>query len=85
MSRGELELINKYQRALDDGKFKDPMEKLHLLCFARGTHGLVSLGRLFRRMDHGGTEPLSLEKFVAGLHDAGIDCSAEEAEEIFRR
>lgn len=85
MSRGESELINKCQRALDDGKFKDPLDKLRLLCFARGAHGLVSLGRLFRRMDENGTKPLSFEKFLNGLHDDHIDCSAEEAEEIFER
>lgn len=85
MSRGESELINNCQRALDNGEYKDPLDKLRLLCFARGTHGLVSLGRLFRRMDQRGTQPLSLEKFMSGLHESGIDCSAEEAEEIFRR
>lgn len=85
MSRGEAELMNKCQRALDDGTYKEPLDKLRLLCLARGTHGIVGLGRLFRRMDHEGTETLSLEKFMQGLHDGGIDCSVEEAEEIFRR
>lgn len=85
MSRGESELINKCQRALDDGQYKDPLDKLRLLCFARGVHGMVSLGRLLRRMDQGGTKPLSLEQFMNGLHDDGINCSAEEAEDIFGR
>lgn len=85
MSQGESELMTKCQRALEDGKYKDPMDKLRLLCFAKGTHGLVSLGRLFRRMDRGGQKPLSFEEFLNGLHDDGIDYSAEEVEEIFER
>lgn len=83
MSRSESELINKCQRKLDDGTDKSPVEKLRLLCLARGASGIVGLGRAFRRMDDDGNKALSLEEFIKGLHDTGLDCSEEEATDIF--
>lgn len=85
MSRGESELVNRCQRALDNGTEKDPVEKLRLLCLARGTSGIVGLGRAFRRMDDDGNKGLSLDEFTKGIHDTGLECSDEEAEEIFKR
>lgn len=84
MSRSESELINKCQRALDDGKEKSAIEKLRLLCLARGATGIIGIGRAFRRMDDDGNKTLSLEEFVKGLHDTGLECSDEEAAEIFK-
>lgn len=85
MSRGETELINKCQRALDDGKEKDPIEKLRLLCLARGASGIVGLGRAFRRMDDDGNKTLSQEEFIKGLRDSGLDVTDDDGEEIFKR
>lgn len=85
MSRNESELINKCQRALDDGTIKDSIEKLRLLCLARGAYGIVELGRAFRRMDDDGNKNLSLEEFIKGIGDSGMDINDEEAEEIFKR
>lgn len=85
MSRSESELINKCQRALDDGTEKDAIEKLRLLCLARGASGIVGLGRAFRRMDDDGNKQLSLEEFTTGLKDTGMDISDEEAEQIFKQ
>lgn len=85
MSRSESELINKCQRALDDGSDKDPIEKLRLLCLARGASGIVGLGRAFRRMDDDGNKQLSLEEFNKGLSDTGMDINEDEASGIFKR
>lgn len=84
MSRGESELMNKCQRALDDGTQKDPIEKLRLLCLARGASGIIGLGRAFRRMDDDGSNSISLEEFKKGLHDTGIDCSDEDVTQMFQ-
>lgn len=84
MSRGESELIKKCQRALDDGTEKSAIEKLRLLCLARGACGIIGLGRAFRRMDDDGNTALSLEEFTKGLHDTGLECSDDEAAEIFK-
>lgn len=84
MSRGESELIKKCQRALDDGTEKSAIEKLRLLCLARGACGIIGLGRAFRRMDDDGNTALSLEEFTKGLHDTGLECSDDECAEIFK-
>lgn len=83
MSRSESELINKSQRALDDGRDKEPIEKLRLLCLARGACGIFGLGRAFRRMDDDGNKSLSLEEFAKGLRDSGLDCNDDEASQMF--
>jgi len=83
MLEEESQLMNKCQRALDDGNAKDPIDKLRLMCLARGASGIVGLGRAFRRMDDDGNKALSLEEFTKGLLETGLECSDEEAQEIF--
>lgn len=45
MTQNESELVNKSRRALVNGKIKKPIEKLRLLCLARGASGIYGLGR----------------------------------------
>ncbi len=45
MTQNESELVNKSRRALVNGKNKKPIEKLRLLCLARGASGVYGLGR----------------------------------------
>lgn len=85
MSRDVSQLVNKSQRALDDGTEKDPIENLRLMCFARGASGIVELGRAFRRIDDDGNKKLSLQEFIKGLNDSGMHCSDDEAETIFQQ
>lgn len=42
---GEADLVNRSKRALADGRQKDSIEKLRLLCLARGASGIYGLGR----------------------------------------
>lgn len=85
MSRDESQLVNRCHRSLNDGTEKDPVEKLRLLCLARGTSGIVGLGRAFRRMDDDGNKTLSLDEFTKGIGDSGLDVSDDEAEQIFKQ
>ena len=45
MSRHEIDLINKSKRALASGELEDSVEKLRLMCLARGASGIMGLGR----------------------------------------
>lgn len=82
MPINESELVNHCRRELTDGKLKKPMDHMRMLCLARGASGIYNLGRSFRRMaDHG--DHLSLDGFRKVLQDLKMDCSKEEATEIF--
>ncbi|KAL6431076.1 hypothetical protein ACFW04_007069 [Cataglyphis niger] len=76
-------MINKAQRAIQTTT--DPIEKLRLLCLARGANGILGLGRVFRRMDEDGNKKLNLEEFKTGLKQIELELSDDEIEEIFRK
>ncbi|XP_053685457.1 calcyphosin-like protein [Sabethes cyaneus] len=85
MSRQESEMINRSRRALSSGSLSDSVEKLRHMCLARGASGILGLGRCFRRMDDDGNKALSVEEFIKGLHDTGLEVTSEEATEIFNK
>lgn len=76
-------MMNRVRRNLVDGQEKTHLEKLRLLCLARGASGILGMGRAFRRIDDDNSNDLSLEEFTKGLHDTGMDLSDEEAAELF--
>lgn len=78
----ESELVNDCRRALVNGKLMTPMDHIRMLCLSRGASGIYNLGRSFRRLaGHG--DKLSLDGFVQALKDIKMDCSQEDASEIF--
>ncbi|XP_055676528.1 calcyphosin-like protein isoform X2 [Lutzomyia longipalpis] len=85
MSRHESDMVNKSRRALVDGREKDSIEKLRLMCLARGATGILGLGRTFRRMDDDGNKSLSREEFYKGLRDTGLDVNDEEGDDLFHK
>ncbi|XP_008208878.1 calcyphosin-like protein isoform X2 [Nasonia vitripennis] len=82
-TRQEIEMINKAQRAVINTT--DTMEKLRLLCLARGAHGILGLGRVFRRMDEDGNKQLSQDELSEGLKECGLELSDEEITEMFNK
>lgn len=83
-TRQETEMMTKSRRALVDGVEKDHLEKLRLMCLARGATGILGLGRAFRRIDDDSSNDLNREEFTKGVRDTGMDISDEEGEELFK-
>ncbi|CAB0002286.1 unnamed protein product [Nesidiocoris tenuis] len=80
-TRQESELMNKSKR--DAAVATDPLEKLRHLCLARGTSGILGLGRLFRRMDDDGSKSLNYEEFSKGVQENGLVLDESHMKQLF--
>jgi Ca2+-binding EF-hand superfamily protein len=61
----------------------DPVEKLRNQCLARGASGIKGLARTFKIMDDDGNRSLDFNEFKKGLHDYGVNCEKQEAQDMF--
>ncbi|KAF4522131.1 hypothetical protein B566_EDAN012593 [Ephemera danica] len=80
-TRQEEEMMSRSRRQL--AATADPLEKLRLQCLARGSTGILGLGRVFRRMDDDGSKALHLEEFSKGVRECGIELSDAELQQVF--
>lgn len=84
MSRQENEMASKSLRELQATRnTADPKQRLRLLCLSRGACGILSLGRMFRRMDDDGNKQLNFEEFIRGLRESGMEVTDDEARDLF--
>ncbi|CAH0728947.1 unnamed protein product, partial [Brenthis ino] len=79
-SRVDEELIQKSNHTLLNTT--DPIARLRLQCLSRGASGIVTIGRVFRRMGDG-VKQLTKEEFFHGIKETGLEISRAEADEMF--
>ncbi|XP_011155602.1 calcyphosin-like protein isoform X2 [Solenopsis invicta] len=82
-TRQQTEMINRAQRAVHTTT--DTIEKLRLLCLARGANGILGLGRIFRLIDEDGNNKLSFEEFKTSIEQTKLELSEEEINDVFKK
>lgn len=61
----------------------DPLEKLRNHCLSQGYSGILSLGRLFRRLDKDHSWTLSKDELSKGVAQFGLDFSEGDVTKLF--
>ncbi|NWT91878.1 CAPSL protein, partial [Urocynchramus pylzowi] len=65
-------------------KITNPLERLRLLCLAKGSAGIKGLGKAFRIADGNNSRTLDFDAFLKGLRHYAVMINKEEARELFR-
>ncbi|XP_064091636.1 crustacean calcium-binding protein 23-like [Macrobrachium nipponense] len=63
----------------------DPMEKLRNHCLSQGYSGILSLGKLFRRMDKDRSWTLSRDELARGVSQFGLNLSEDDINKLFKQ
>ncbi|KAK8377827.1 hypothetical protein O3P69_014047 [Scylla paramamosain] len=62
----------------------DPLEKLRNHCLSNGYSGILSFGKLFRRLDKDRSWTLSKDEMSRGVAQFGLDFSDSEIDQLFK-
>lgn len=81
-ARHDREMQQKARKNLGK-KDLDPIEKLRCQCLARGSKGILGLGRVFKIMDDDGNKNLSFSEFKKGLNDYGVPLELPDVKKMF--
>lgn len=83
-SRKDTDLATKSMKELEaTNGSEDPVHRLRLLCLSRGVNGILELGRMLRKIDHGGREELTEDTFIRALREKGLELTDEDARQLF--
>lgn len=61
----------------------DPLEKLRNHCLSQGYSGILSLGKLFRRLDKDRSWTLSRDELSRGVSQFGLDLTEDDIKKLF--
>lgn len=81
-ARHDREMKRKAAAKLNN-KDTDPIERLRCQCLARGSSGILGLGRVFKIMDDDNNKTLSFAEFKKGLGDYGVPLDKQEVQKMF--
>ncbi|KAK7069238.1 hypothetical protein SK128_001996 [Halocaridina rubra] len=62
----------------------DPIEKLRNFCLSQGYSGILSLGKLFRRLDKDRSWTLSRDELARGVTQFGLKLSDDDITKLFK-
>ncbi|XP_068211364.1 crustacean calcium-binding protein 23-like [Palaemon carinicauda] len=63
----------------------DPLEKLRNHCLSQGYSGILSLGKLFRRLDKDRSWTLSRDELARGVSQFGLKLSDDDINKLFKQ
>jgi len=79
----EKEMIKRAK--YDAEKTDDLVERLRLLCLARGVSGIKRFGKTFKIFDDDGSGTLDFNEFRKGINDYGLHIEAADTKALFEQ